>query len=562
MTPIFILIFVLSLQLMFFANCSAPLGKPVASHLNTAESSASILVTVNCTVDLNRVGIPRIVAPQSVQASNPTQITEKSTNPANPFALEKIQLRRSTSKLVRSKAKVWKPNETSAVDVEGENPDEYVAIMSKSCIDLQRDGSQKAISSQLAIDSYKGSSDFIAEKFLWSAKDQDGDLADLMQNDPCIIGVSPNRKYKPLQAAPAFTVLNDTFRNTLLHLTTFEIEKALSLFFHTTYGFSQTPTENALVAVLDTGVFSTHPDLTNQMHRNAMGQVIGIDANTLGISGQEPSTDATDLDAPPGASHGTHVSGIIAAQANNNAGVAGIAPFGVRIVPVRVFYKETINGQEELVSDTATVVKGLVWATSQNVDVINLSLGGPAGDPAMLAALQNAVRANIFIAAAAGNDGNLLTSSVATFPAYYANTIQGMLSVGSVNSKTNARSSFSNYSNTLVEITSYGAEDEGAANGIGSTYGPSSYVRLSGTSMASPMVAGGAALAIGLYRKGIGEKPSPAQLEQLLQNSATKLSALNSFFKDGNVLNLNRLAENIYLENARQFNLCMDQTPL
>jgi len=139
----------------------------------------------------------------------------------------------------------------------------------------------------------------------------------------------------------------------------------------------------AVVAVVDTGIDAAHPDL--------QGRVL-------------PGYDLVSGDATPqdGQGHGTHVSGIIAADASNGVGVDSVAP-GAKILPIRVLDD---NGS----GSSAAVAAGIDWATSHGADVINLSLGGsiPLGglgqESDIDAAIERALAHNVVVVAAAGND--------------------------------------------------------------------------------------------------------------------------------------------------------------
>src|SRR5436305_2042039 len=140
----------------------------------------------------------------------------------------------------------------------------------------------------------------------------------------------------------------------------------------------------AVVAVVDTGIDAAHPDL----------------AGRIG-----PGWDFVDGDSTPqdGNGHGTHVSGIIAADAGNGIGVDSVAP-GAKIMPVRALDD---NGS----GSDADVASGIDWATDHGADVINLSLGGMVptaglgiGD-AITAAVQRALHHGVNVVAAPGNAG-------------------------------------------------------------------------------------------------------------------------------------------------------------
>jgi type VII secretion-associated serine protease mycosin len=209
------------------------------------------------------------------------------------------------------------------------------------------------------------------------------------------------------------------------------------------------------VAVVDTGVRGDHEDLASVL-----------------LSGVDLVSDAGDGRVDPHG-HGTHVAGIIAAQANNGRGVAGAAP-DVRILPVRVLDQ---NGSG-LSSDVAA---GIIWAADQGARVINLSLGGTSPSSGQQDAIRYAVSKGAVVLAAAGNGAQ--TGNAPSYPGAFPESI----AVGAVDSN-KARASFSNHG-SYVDLAAPGV-------GILSTYGTgaAAYANSSGTSMATPYASAAAAL--------------------------------------------------------------------
>lgn len=208
---------------------------------------------------------------------------------------------------------------------------------------------------------------------------------------------------------------------------------------------------SVVIAVIDSGVQLDHPDLAGKL---------------------VPGYDFVDSDSAPSdpVGHGTHVAGTAAALTNNAAGVAGACP-ECRVMPVRV-----VNAQGSGFLDD--IAEGIVYAVDNGAMVINLSLGGP-GSSALKAAVDYARDRGVFLACAAGNAN---TSSVAqAYPAAYDACFAVAATSGA-----DARAGFSNYG-SWVEVAAPG-------EAILSTYKGGSYAVLSGTSMASPHVAGLAGL--------------------------------------------------------------------
>ena len=230
-------------------------------------------------------------------------------------------------------------------------------------------------------------------------------------------------------------------------------------------------TKPVIIAIVDTGVDSTHPDLVNMMLRDANGNVIGH--NTL--TGQDGPALDDDW-------HGTHCAGVAAAQTNNGTGIAGMAGWTgsstlsdtthVKVMPVKVL-DNSGNGTNQSVAD------GITWAADHGANIISLSLGAADSSYVLSQAVSYAWSKGCLVCAAAGNYG----MTARFYPAYYPN----VLSVAAtVNNASDSLASYSEYG-TWVKIAAPG-------DNICSTIPGSGYASASGTSMATPHVAGLAAL--------------------------------------------------------------------
>jgi thermitase len=211
------------------------------------------------------------------------------------------------------------------------------------------------------------------------------------------------------------------------------------------------------VGIVDTGIDKTHPDLAGK----AVGCATSYNAG-LAIHNGVCADDN---------GHGSHVSGTISANTNNAQGVAGVA-FNSPLVMCKALATAAGTG---LTSDIANCIN---WVAGQGVKVISMSLGG--GDNATLkTAVQRAYNNGngVLLVAAAGNDGN----ATLNYPAAYSEVV----SVAATDNK-DKRASFSN-ANADVEIAAPGVN-------VQSTYAGGLYMQLSGTSMATPHVAGVAAV--------------------------------------------------------------------
>lgn len=360
----------------------------------------------------------------------------------------------------------------------------------------------------------------------------------------CLVGFSENKTYKPFALSDTY---NDTQVNLQVHLESIKADKSFLSYYDKQRGIQNLPeSESVVIAVIDTGINSSHPDLQGILWSGQNGY--GVDATTLGTN-TTVSYDVSDISPKQ---HGTHVSALIAAKTNNNFGLAGVMASRVKIMPIKAFYKPDPN-DDVILSSSSIISKAIYWAIQNKADVINLSLGGTGDDPAVKQALVDAIGAGIFVVTAAGN-GNAnspaqeLTESFFLFPASYGGTLEGLITVGSINVQDGIKSSFSHWSTTHVEMSAPGAENE--TRGLLSAARENNYRYLQGTSQAAPLVAGAAGLVIGLIKQNYSNKqPTPQKLEALLKDGAKKDPFLSYYFKDGNTLDL----ENLYSHISAEF---------
>jgi len=229
------------------------------------------------------------------------------------------------------------------------------------------------------------------------------------------------------------------------------------------------------VAVLDTGVKINHSDL-------------------LLSGGYNPN--GSTYDDMHG--HGTHVAGIIGAK-NNDYGVVGVAP-DANVYGVKVLNNSDGSGS------TSDIIKGIDWAISNDMDIINMSLGSNTYSQAFQDAVTRAHNAGIFVVAAAGNDGNVTgTGDTVDYPAKYENVI----AIAATNDQ-NAKAGFSS-AGPGVDFAAPGYQ-------ILSTYKNGDYVLMSGTSMASPYFSG----VLALYKEAYPSY-SNEQIVTLMETSALDL---------------------------------------
>lgn len=350
------------------------------------------------------------------------------------------------------------------------------------------------------------------------------ELIQASEDDPCIEAVDLDVTYHISQAT-------DPRYAEQAHLISIGHPQIYPYLFNAANGIS----EEIRVGVVDTGIDVNNPDLQPVLLRNSNNQVVSLNAlNNL--------TEVADSGY-----HGTHVAGIIAA-ANNSVGVSGLLGRSLKLVPVKV-------SSDGSAVNMSAVVNGIYWAVDQKVSAINLSLGGPSDRPSLKEALRYATQKGVFIAVAAGNDGQELNSANPLYPALYANEIEGVVSVGAYDTSTGNRSSFSNFSTINVDILAPGsAGSKGILSTLPTAYASSGFsdritdsegtYLIEGTSMATPMVTGAAAIIMALARSR-GSDALPAQVEKILQKGSDQVAAFSSMARNGSRLNLVKLVQTL-----------------
>lgn len=248
------------------------------------------------------------------------------------------------------------------------------------------------------------------------------------------------------------------------------------------------------IAIVDTGIDLTHPDLRDKL-------VPG----TSFVSGAYSAQDDNG--------HGTHVAGIAAASTNNGLGMAGVS-WGARLMPVKVLDKDGAGTYAELIN-------GVYYAAAHGAQVINLSLTGESYSQAVQDAIDYAYNAGCLLVAAAGNCALGGTGCTAVNPVMYPAANAHVLSVAATN-ELDQRAAFSTY-NAFVDVAAPGV-------GIYSTqrqWGAPTYSWMSGTSQAAPHVAGLAAL-IWAGRPGLPNY----EVERIIQATAVDVNAATAPGRD------------------------------
>lgn len=218
-----------------------------------------------------------------------------------------------------------------------------------------------------------------------------------------------------------------------------------------------------ILSIVDTGVDFNHPDLKAKM-----------------LPGYNTVDDNTDVD--DGNGHGTHCAGIAAAITNNGVGVAGMAP-NVKILPIQVLSKQGSGSY-------ASVAAGIVKAADMGAKVISMSLGGPSSSAVIDDAVQHALAKGAILIAASGNGAHGSDANPVARPSYPAAT-KGVMAVGATDISDKA-ARFTQ-AGPWLSVTAPGVNILATFPTKPSQMPGTNYGAISGTSMATPLVAGLAA---------------------------------------------------------------------
>ena len=290
-----------------------------------------------------------------------------------------------------------------------------------------------------------------------------------------------------------------------------------------TAGWEAGTGEGVVVAVVDTGYDSDHPDLAGALWTNPAEPCGAIDRDGNGKAGDchgwNFTTNSADVDNGAGGTHGASVAGAVGARAGNGLGTAGVAP-GVTIMPLVIGSGGSV--------DMTLGAEAIRYAADHGADVVNASWGGPAGGWALdnlRSAVAYAASKGVVVVVAAGNDARDRDTS----PLYPASlTEANVVTVGS-STASDTRSDFSAWGAGSVDLFAPGTI-------VFTTWNDGGYRLINGTSIASPQVAG----AVALYRQAM-PNATPQQLRRALLEDVDPVAALAGTSVTGGRLSLSRL---------------------
>jgi subtilisin family serine protease len=281
----------------------------------------------------------------------------------------------------------------------------------------------------------------------------------------------------------------------------------------------RTTAGSMVVAVIDTGIRYTHQDLAANMWVNS-GEIAGnqVDDDRNGVVDDVYGLDAYNNDGDPmdDEGHGTHCAGTVGGVGNNGVGITGVA-WGVKMMACK-FLSNTGSGTD------SDAIRCIDYARAKGAKVLSNSWGGGGANSSLLAAIERCRAAGVLFVAAAGNESNN-NDRRASYPASF--TTDNIISVAAT-TRTDGLANFSNYGATSVDL---GAPGDGIYSTVSGSN--SAYATYSGTSMATPHVAGALAMIAAQY-----PTESYSSLITRLLSGSDKIGSLSGKTKSGGRMNL------------------------
>jgi len=315
-------------------------------------------------------------------------------------------------------------------------------------------------------------------------KDKTGEFIDKFKKNPQIEYAEPD------YVATAFELTNDPGIINNFQWGMYKVKAADASSSAWTYSKSDSSIK---VAILDTGIDQDHEDLSSKI-----------------IANQRNCTSSNTVDDLNG--HGTHVAGIAAAVTNNELGVAGLG------------YNASLMNAKVLGDDGSGyyswIANCLTWVADNGAKVANMSFGGSFDSRTLKNAVDYAWKKGMIIVAAAGNSGNASPN----YPAYYQNVIA--VAATDVNDAKPSWSSFGKW----VDVAAPGVEIYSTFPNHSNVLGKSNYDYSSGTSMATPHVAGLAALVWTTSYSGTN-----SNVRRQIEATADKISGTGKYWAYGRI---------------------------
>jgi len=318
---------------------------------------------------------------------------------------------------------------------------------------------------------------------------------------------------EPMPLFRTFSTPNDTYYNRNLTNGTYTVNSSwhLDLISAEQAWTVTTGNPDIIVAVIDNAIWTDHPDLTNKVFMKR------------DVADNDDDTNPPIMNS--GWAHGTHIAGLIAAETNNNLGVASIG-YNISLMAVKATKNQTSNPR-----DIDAPYEAIMWAADNGAHVINMSFGTPnaSNNQTLQNIINYAYNKGCILVAAAGND----SKDEKNYPA----ALTHVIAVGSCD-ESNAKSSFSNYGDWIDVLspggfasdiyssnrTSFSVLSTYCGNSNASSWGvEANYGIMNGTSMASPIVAGLCGLML-----SVNSQLTPEKLVQILKNTCENVDFANA----------------------------------
>lgn len=296
-----------------------------------------------------------------------------------------------------------------------------------------------------------------------------------------------------------------------------------------------TCSEDVVVAVVDTGLQMSHPDIAQNLWQNNDEILDGVDNDGNGLVDDLYGWDFINNDNDPADDHGhgTHVAGIVGAVGDNGTGVAGVC-WKVRLMPLKILDADGYG-------TVADEIQAVLYAIEKGADVINASFGGGSYSNAERDAIRMAEDRGILFVTAAGNGGDdYIGDNNDVYPFYPANYLLDNIVSVTANDSSGTLAAFANFGVTTVDIAAPGVH-------ILSTKPVDSYTEKSGTSMAAAFVTGAVALLRSVY-----PYMEYWQIKEIILRTVDKRVSLSGKILTEGTLNLQRAAYSLLQPSVLQ----------
>ena len=278
-----------------------------------------------------------------------------------------------------------------------------------------------------------------------------------------------------------------------------------------------TGSTSSVVAIIDTGIDYTHPDLVDNIATNSREiPNNGVDDDANGYIDDYYGYDFINNDSNPldDHYHGTHCAGTVGAKGNNSRGVTGVN-WTVKLMPIKVL---NASGSGTL----ASVAAGMNYAVKRGVKIMSMSLGTSSYSSTLQNAVINARNSGVLVVAAAGNS----SQDTDLYPQYPSALPQDNILAIAASNSSDTLAYFSNYGANTVDLAAPG-------DSILSTYIGGQYAYASGTSMAAPHVAGMAALLL-----AVNPNLSYSSIKSILIGTVDPIPSMSGKLTSGGRANL------------------------